>query len=376
MSAPTSRAVSRLDAAIAAASSPIAAACLKAERAGLLARLGRFDEVASVLDELRAQHPNPSNPALAAWLNLAEGLMDHTRELSASARQRIQRAYAFSIAARERPLIAVCAAWLAHFAYVYDDLAGVARHVAEALQEADDDNHAARGRASLVVAQSYHWAGRFDRAQPWYLRARDHAAAEGDAATTGAVMINRAWISGNQVRMASIFGPDAAAPNANPVREALLSVESSGHFDVYIGRNAQRSMARVMRAQLLLAQGDYAQALDLFDAHLPTALDEGLSHMLPVLYGDIAWCKLNLGRADEALADVRAAQAGFGPDCEEEDAASAHGRLAQVLRTLGRDEEAQPHAERAAAELKTLREQQALLVSLLDTALKQVPGLA
>ncbi|WP_372525526.1 hypothetical protein [Piscinibacter sp.] len=375
MTTPKSRALTRLDAAIAAAGSPVAAACLKAERAGLLARLGRFDEVRRTLDELRAQHANTPSPALAAWLCLAEGLMDHYRDQAASARDRIQRAYAFSTAARERPLIAVCAAWLAHFDYVYDDLGGVARHVAEALQEAADDHHAARARACLVAAQSYHWGGRSERAQPWYQRAREHATADGDATTIGALMINRAWISGNQARMASIFGPDAAAPNPNAVREALVGAESAGHFDAYVGRNALRSMARVMRAQLVLAQGDYAEALALFDAHLPGAVDDGLSYMLPVLHADIAWCKFKLGCADDALAEARLAQASFGPDCEEEDSAAANGRLAQVFSALGLDAEAKPHAERAAAELKTLREQQALLVSLLDAALRQVPGL-
>jgi hypothetical protein len=41
-----SRLLARLDAAIPAASSPVEAACLQAERAGLLARLGRFNEAA------------------------------------------------------------------------------------------------------------------------------------------------------------------------------------------------------------------------------------------------------------------------------------------------------------------------------------------
>lgn len=372
MKLPKSRVLTRLDAAIAAAETPLAVACLKAERAALLARLGRFDEVRRVLDALRAQHANAGNPVLVAWLCVAEGLMDHYRDQAVSARDRIRRAYALSTAARERPLIAVCAAWLAHFAYVYDDVNGVARHVVEALQEAADDNHAARARACLVIAQSYHWAGRSDVAQPWYQRARDHATADGDATTVSSLMTNRTWISGTHVRLASIFGKEGTVPDPRSVREALLGAESAANFDAHVGRHAQRSMARLMCAQLTLVQGEYAAALGLFDAQLQEIVAEGMSYLLPVVYADMAWCKFHLGRTDEALADAQLAQASFGPDCEDESRAAAHGRLAQVLAALGLADEAQVHAERAAAALETLHEQQALLASLLDQALQQV----
>jgi hypothetical protein len=91
-------------------------------------------------------------------------MLEHNRDMSAQGRDRIRRAYALSVAARVRPLIAISAAWLAHTDYVYGDLPNVAKHVAESLQEADHDDHPARARASLVVAQSYHWAATGSRA--------------------------------------------------------------------------------------------------------------------------------------------------------------------------------------------------------------------
>jgi tetratricopeptide (TPR) repeat protein len=133
-------------------------------------------------------------------------------------------------------------------------------------------------------------------------------------------------------------------------------------------------MERVMRAQLLLAQGDHAGALAEFDTHWAAAMADGLAFMKPVLYADIAWCKCQLGRFDEALADARSALA-IGPDCKEEHRASTHGRLAQVFTALKRDAEAQSHAERAAQDQRTFQDQQARIVALLDAALKQVPDL-
>ena len=368
-----SRALIRLDTAIAAARTPGESGCRKAERAGLLARLGRFEAATQALHEVRSQHENTPNPALAAWLCLAEGMLEHIRGMSARGRDRIRRAYALSVASRVRPLIAISAAWLAVTDYTYGDLAGLARHVAESLQEAAPDDHPARARACLVVAQSYHWGGRLDLAQPWYERARLHAVTEGDDSTLSALINNRAWVGGCQARMASIFGGDFGGEEPATVRMALLSAESGGHFDSYVAGGSMRSMSRLMRAMLLSAQGSHAQALVEFEMHLPDAMKDGMAYMNPVLYADIAWCKCQLGRHDAALADARLAETSFGPDCEEEDRAAAHGRLAQVFAALELEADAKVHAELAAADLKTLRERQALIVELLDSALKQVP---
>jgi hypothetical protein len=369
-----SRALNRLDEAIAAARTPGESGCLKAERAGLLARLGRFEDARLAILEVRSQNENTPNAALAAWLCLAEGMLEHIRGMSAQGRDRIRRGYVLSVASRVRPLIAISAAWLAVTDYAYGDLPGIARHVAESLQEAAPDDHPARARACLVVAQSYHWGGRLDLAQPWYERARRHAVTEGDESMLSALINNRAWVGGCQARMASIFGASFDTEDPGTVRMALLSAESGGHFDAYVAGASMRSMSRLMRAMLLLAQGNHAQALVEFEIHLPDAMKDGMAYMNPVLYSDIAWCKCQLGRNDAALADARLAEASFGPDCEEEDRAAAHGRLAQVFAALNMDADAKVHAERAAADLKTLRERQACIVELLDAALKQVTG--
>jgi hypothetical protein len=258
--------------------------------------------------------------------------------------------------------------------YVYGDLPGVARHVAESLQEAAADHHAARARACIVVAKSYHWGGRLDLAQPWYQRAREHAGADGDEATLSALMVNRAWIVGVQLRLASIFGGEGDAPDPGALRLALVGAESTANFDQHVGKSSLRWWLPVLRAQLLLAQARHAEALALFETHLPAALDAGLAYMSPVLHADLAWCRVQLGQHEAALVDARVADAGFSPDCEAEDRAGAHGRLAQVFEALGLPEEARAQAEQAARDLQALRLQQAELVARLDAALAQVPG--
>ena len=75
-----SRLLARLDASIASARDPTEAACLSAERASLLARLGRFDEAADALATLRAGSASAQSPALAVWLCLADGMLEPLRD--------------------------------------------------------------------------------------------------------------------------------------------------------------------------------------------------------------------------------------------------------------------------------------------------------
>jgi hypothetical protein len=357
---------------MAATSDPLESACLAAERAALQARLGRFDEAGVAIAQLRAAHEPSHSAALAVRLCLAEGLVEHYRNQSPLARDRIRRAYALAVGARLRPMIALSAAWFAHMDWVHDDLPALARHVAEALQEAAPDHHAVRACASLVAAQLYHWGGRLDLAQPWYQRTHEHATAEGDEATLGALLKNRAWIAGTAVRLVSILAPAEADPAE--LRHAQLGAESSAHFYAHLGEGSLCSFGPLMHAQLLVVQGCHAEALTLLAAQVPKLPLDGSDYLLPAVHADIAWCHVQLGHAEQALASAQLAENSVVDGCDAQDRAGAHGRLAQVFRALAMQAPANAHAEQAAAQLKTLREQQARSIDLLDASLKQVPG--
>ena len=86
---PASRALARLDAAIASATDPNDATCRRAERAALLARHGHLEQARAELDAL----PHDEPPRVAAWLALAEGLVRYFNDLDASARERVHAAF-------------------------------------------------------------------------------------------------------------------------------------------------------------------------------------------------------------------------------------------------------------------------------------------
>ena len=109
-----SRLLSKLDAAIAGAANPIEAKCLRAERAGLLARQGQLEAAKTVIDELNAQLAWHPNTPLRAWLALAEGLHGYFSELGRGAQTQLEQAYVLAQGVGGlRRLHARAAAWLA-----------------------------------------------------------------------------------------------------------------------------------------------------------------------------------------------------------------------------------------------------------------------
>src|SRR2546426_568791 len=90
-----SRLLRRLDAAIAAATTPIDSACLRAERAGVLARQGQFERARRELVELHRRFDERPQAAVSAWIALAEALLDFYGDLDLMAvHDRMRRAHA------------------------------------------------------------------------------------------------------------------------------------------------------------------------------------------------------------------------------------------------------------------------------------------
>ena len=365
-----SRLLARLDAAIVAARHPLKADCLRAERAGFLARHGQVDEARQVLSSLHMQYAANPSAVMSAWLSWGEGLLSYYSDMGVAAHDRMRRAYALSGAARDIPLHALCAAWLAQMDYVQDDFEAMARHVGEALKLSEPSDHAARSRACLVVAQAYHFGARYDLAQPWYSRTRQHSSADGDEVTLSALMHNMSWLNASQARQKLFMssGERLLSP------QILLGAESVGHFDQLVGTLSLDALVPILRAQILSLQGRAADALALYDEHLSSAMAQGLARMQASLRADMAWCRLRIGQATRALQDARAAARSVEEESDLDDRAAAHSRLSQVFGELEDAAAAAFHAQRAAADWLAHTEAQARAVELLDRVLEGLPA--
>ncbi len=358
-----SRLLGKLDARIAKSRDPLQRACARAERATLLARQGRLDDARAELAAIHARYDGQPNAVVSAWTSLAEGLVAFYTDFSPSARDKLLRAHALASAAGSRHVRALSAAWLAHMDYLEHDDEKMVAHLALALSDPPPDSSSALARASLVTAQAYHWADRLDLAIRWYAQARRHATDEGDETTLSALMHNMAWLRADQARRMAVTG----AADRERVREVLLGAESIDHFDRMIGTASLLSFVPILRAQVLTLLDRHADALELFDAHLDTALSQGMARMQCGMLAEVAWCRVNVGDKVRARRDALAARDRIA-DCRQADeCAATHGRLVQVFEALGDGPAAEHHRAQAVIDRQSHTDRQARLIALLSS---------
>lgn len=370
---PRSRLLATLEAAIKTAASPIEAQCLRAERAALLARQGQLERAQGVIDELNATLAwQPHNNLVRGWVALAEGLHGYYSVIGVGGHEQLELAY--QLARDSGPtgtrLRATTAAWLANLAFGDEDAVRMVRLIREALDTAAPEHRGARARATLVAGFAYHFGGQSARAQPWYDASRRHAIADGDEAHLSALMHNQAWMRAAQARMALLFDERGGTPgDMQAVTQALIGAESIGHYDAGIGTASLGSLVPMLRAQMLTAQGRWAEALDLFVAHFDSALGEGLKRIAACLLADRAWCEWHEGHADKARALAGAAEQALAEPIDTDDRAMALARLAQVRDALGESAVATMHRTESRRLHTQHVAQQQRTVALLDEAL-------
>ena len=360
-----SRLLTQLAARIAAARDPVEAACLRAQRGIYLARQGKVDEAQAIVKAIREEFGTRPNAEVTAWISLVEALVHFYSLPGPNAMDRLRRAHALSRAMQHPVLVPLCAAWLAHIEFNANEMEPMLQHVLEALQLAQADHHATLARVSLVVADAFHYAGRFDLAKDWYAAVRQHALAEGDDAMISAMLHNVAALRTNQVRVADAF----KEPQPADMRRALLELESTRNYDLGIGTLSLASFLPLVRAQLLTVEGRYVEALALFSEVLDQCRPDTLERREACFFADRAWCNLQIGQQELALADIQSACDREGVPTDLDDAATTHARIAEILDRVGDADKALAH-RRLATDLRSkYTAEQEKLLSRLQEAL-------
>jgi hypothetical protein len=335
----SSKLLQRLDADIARSVSAVEQGCLRAERAGYFARQGYFEEARSEIRDLQALFYSRPHPAVSANLAMAEGLLAFHEGEDGGARDKFKRAQALSAAAGLPQVAAHAFAWLAHTDYVALDIPALVVHARQALELAGADDHAARARVCLVIANALHFAARFDLAQPWYTRARGHANAGGDDAALSALNTDMASQLCDHALRVSLFG---GAVN-DAARRALASANSAESFEQWIGTASLTAWVPMLRAVALSVAGEPQEALALYKAHLHDAQQQGLARLASTYLADMAWCEWRVGNSDAARRCALAAVDSMASTFHTDDLAVAHARLAQVFRALNDEAVAATH---------------------------------
>jgi hypothetical protein len=322
----SSRYLAHLDASIATARTTHIADRCKVERAIYLTRLGRLVEATETISDLRAKYQPAPNAEMSAWLNLAEGLLIHFENLGSAARDKVLRAHAFSNAANLSSLMPLSAAWLSQMDFMRHDYVGTAKHVKQALQVALPDDHSARSRANMVVAQALHLSGRFDLAQPWYRRSHFHASSQGDDASISAILHNMVGNRLDNLRQFKLTGVGEGGDE----RLVLSGTESTSNFDKLIGASSFKSLTALLRARVFSLRGQPMDALALYEEHMSRETDLAFSRMKSEFLSDVAWCQIQTKQLNAALTTAKAAEDNLDGEIQIDDRAATHTRLAWI----------------------------------------------
>jgi ATP/maltotriose-dependent transcriptional regulator MalT len=334
-----SRLIERLDARIAQTEHVFERECLKSRRAATLARHGQFAQARFALAGLRSQSSRLRQPVLSAWVAFVDGLIDHCESLSPAARDKFRKAYELAAGTDDVGLQAEAAAWLANCDLNADDLEATVAHASHAIRVAPADAHAARARVALVLGNAWRFGGDDARAQPWYQRARQEAAAEGDVSLVSILLHNLAAFRAGRISLDDAFGRADVAE----AQRVLLEAESTGNYDAGIGTHQLAAEMPLIRAQLMTVLGRYDEAIALIDAQLPRAREEGHAHREARLMADALHAEVRLGRLDEAAKRLRQVNALLPLTNQSDDLAVTHARLATALARLGRAAQAEAH---------------------------------
>lgn len=343
-----SRLLGRLDAQIASEPDAVRQASLRAQRAMHWARQGAHEAVLREVGAIREAFGKRPNAEVTAWISLAEAVNSFYSQPGPQALDRLRRAQALARAIGHVELQALSAAWLAHLEFNASRMEPMIEHAAEALRLAAPEHHAALARASLVVADAYHYAGRFDLAKGWYAAVRQHALADGDDAMISAMLHNVAALRVNKIHLDDVQGKSTA----DDLQRAEMETDSAESYDIGIGTLSLKSFVPLIRAQLLTTQGRFLEAAHILSAVLDHERPDRLARRESEFLAERAWCYVKLGDSKRALADASTAIRFLAESTDFDDIAATYYRTAAVLEALGKEDEAGTYAIAAAAAFK------------------------
>ena len=318
------------------------------------ARSGRFDDSIAKITQVRAEFGPNLHAHVASWLMLAEGVLHWCQFEAQPAYDRIMRAHALAVAFRAEAALPSCAAWMALVEFNLSQYAKMAQHLDDAFTLARPDDHQARGRATLVLADAYHLASGYPLARPWYEQARRHATAEGDEATLGSMLFNVAAFRIANIRVLDAFGTREEAE----IDRAGLEAGGSATFDWLTKNSNQKELGVLLQAQLKLSECKFAEALKVFDGLNMDNVDSG--RFSPMITIDRAWCHLKLGTIEQALAISKDLEGHQDSLRDTDDRAYLLGRLASIAEMTNQTVEApalRARAEQALAAHQAFKEE-------------------
>jgi hypothetical protein len=282
---------------ISAEADPERRAELSARYAAQIARIGRFEEAAKTLGDLRKIFADGRSGRATVWMMLSEGLVHLFQEETKPALDRIMRAQVLGSAMKYPAIVALASAWRAHIEQSQSEFSKMAQTLRVALDNAADADHDSHTRIALVLFNSFMICGNRVQAQKWFMRAHDRAVKNGDQASIEALMYNRATLGLADLRA------EKCSKDLEPERLSIAhsEMESVKNLQPMLTGTIFPHYVELWLARLLVLEGRHADATERFaNARTLAPLSEdNVDKKFTDL--EIAFCRFSSGDRDAAL---------------------------------------------------------------------------
>lgn len=335
-------------------------AVLIAELGCYLARVGRFAEAESIRSDLRRDFGDGKDVGVSILIMCLEGLIAYFKDLDPNAYDRIARALLLSVAASNRPLVALTSAWLAHMHFNKNNFKAMADSIRVCVDSITSSDFAAACRLSLVLGDAFTYSADTLLAKTWYARARDFALTIGDQASIGALTYNKAALSIFALRVR-----DASAPVADEVvRFAEGEVRTAINYQFVADLRSLDHLLVSAKIGSMLLQHRYGDARLAIERELSELHYSSMQRTL--LQADLAVSLVNCGDNSAAIPLVESiTDEGLG-QLPIDDQILARTSVHRACQELGFEAVAKLHSERTAQLLATHAVHLADLKSLLS----------
>jgi hypothetical protein len=224
-------------------------------------RIGRFELARNIIHRIRSESGRGHPASVAIWIIIADGILAFFERLDSGSADRFRRAHLLSVALDLKELRALSAAWLAHSDFGRCEYESMVKSINDCLISSRPLGDLASSRVGLVLASSYLYAGDLEKSREWYEAARQSAVLDGDRATLGAIMYNRAAVA--LARYRADF--HLSRPTGLSIPAVSSAVSSASSFQTLTGNEALSDLLRMSEARLAMIENRFDTAATIFD---------------------------------------------------------------------------------------------------------------
>jgi tetratricopeptide (TPR) repeat protein len=268
---------------------------LRARLAANMARIGKSEEAAQSLVELRKEYAKVQTGPATVWIMLAEGLILLYQEEQLKALDRIKRAQVLGRAMGYRAIVASASAWKAHIELARSEFAALSESLKITSENADVDDYDAHTRFSIVLFNAFATKGDQAVAQKWFLRAHGMAVRNGDQASIEALLYNRATFGVANLRSTRCF--QSLAPE--DVSFARSEMESVRNLQPLVRGTTLANQLDLWFARLMILEGRFEEAVQCLQAVRATSPFSDTNFDQRLIDLEIAYCSIKSGAALE-----------------------------------------------------------------------------